>query len=195
MAGLEVELTGGDAALGRRVAAGERAAAEELARRLIPRVRRTVRALLGGQPQQLEDTVQSCLLEILRAAGSFRGEAKLETWATSITVRHTIRLARRERRWMGVVDDEVDPSDVGGPEPTARLGEGLPRGVDEYLSELPEIHRVALVLRHGFGYSMEEIAEMTGASANTVKARLRNGKLKLRRMVAAEVEGEAKEDV
>jgi DNA-directed RNA polymerase specialized sigma24 family protein len=40
------------------------------------------------------------------------------------------------------------------------------------LSELPEARRTVLVLRHVIGWSIQEIAEYTSVSVNTVKDRL-----------------------
>jgi RNA polymerase sigma-70 factor (ECF subfamily) len=163
------------------VADEDRAARRELALRLLPRVRRTVRAVLG-QHDDLDDAIQVCLMEVLRAAPGYRGDSSIETWARKIVVRRAMRFARRQRMRL-VVDPESDPSDVAVPEEDVRLSERLPRPLAAYLDSLPEIHRVALVLRHGFGFSLREIADMTGTSANTIKMRLFHGLKKLRKLI------------
>jgi len=53
----------------------------------------------------------------------------------------------------------------------------------EYLALLPETRRVAVVLRHVMDYSVEEVAEMTEVSQNTVKDRLLHGRAQLRRLI------------
>jgi RNA polymerase sigma-70 factor (ECF subfamily) len=144
-------------------------------------VRRTVRSVLG-QHEELDDAIQVCLMEVLRAAPGYRGDSSVETWARKIVVRRAMRFARRQRMRL-VVDHQSDPMEVAVPEEEVRLSERLPRPLGAYLDDLPEIHRVALVLRHGFGYSLREIADMTGTSANTIKMRLFHGLKKLRRLI------------
>jgi DNA-directed RNA polymerase specialized sigma24 family protein len=43
-----------------------------------------------------------------------------------------------------------------------------------------------LVLRHGFEYSIDEIAELTGVSPNTVKDRLLRAREAIRRIIRRE---------
>ena len=66
---------------------------------------------------------------------------------------------------------------------TPALAEGLPRPVQEYLEQLSPSRRTALVLRHVLGYSVAEIAELTGVSPNTVKDRLLTARREFRRMI------------
>jgi RNA polymerase sigma-70 factor (ECF subfamily) len=173
------------------VADGDTVARRELALRLLPRVKRTVRAVLG-QHEDLDDAVQICLMEVLRAAPGYRGDSSVETWARRIVVRRAMRFARRQRMRL-VVDADSDPTDLSVPEEQMRLRERLPRPLDVYLDDLPEIHRVALVLRHGFGYSLREIADMTGTSANTIKMRLFHGLKKLRKLIDRDLQKMGKE--
>jgi RNA polymerase sigma-70 factor (ECF subfamily) len=57
------------------------------------------------------------------------------------------------------------------------------RLASEYLNELPDKQRTALVLRHVMGHSVGEIAELTGTSPNTVKDRLLRGAREMRRLI------------
>jgi len=173
------------------VADDDMAARRKLALRLLPKVRRTVRAVLG-QHEDLDDAIQICLMEVLRAAPGYRGDSSVETWARKIVVRRAMRFARRQRMRL-VIDAESDPTDLSVPEEEMRLSERLPRPLEAYLDDLPEIHRVALVLRHGLGYSLREIADMTGTSANTIKMRLFHGLKKLRRLIDRDLQMMGKE--
>jgi RNA polymerase sigma factor (sigma-70 family) len=51
------------------------------------------------------------------------------------------------------------------------------------LRQLPEPQRVAVVLRYGLDYSVNEIAQATETSPNTVKYRLKEALAKMRRLV------------
>lgn len=158
---------------------------EALTRRLRPRVLRLVAGFLRD-PADAEDASQVALLEILRAIPSFRGESKLETWADRIAVRTAIRMARSRRLASVRNQGELDPDDLPAPSFEPSACDALPRSLRAYLDALPEARRTALVLRHALGYSVLEIAELTGVSVNTVKDRLLAARHEVRRMVRRE---------
>lgn len=56
----------------------------------------------------------------------------------------------------------------------------------QYLDRISERQRMVVILRHGLEYSIEEIAEMTGISQNTVKDRLLRARGIMRRMFRRE---------
>ena len=149
--------------------------------RLRPRIATIARALLR-HAADADDATQASLLEILRAAESFRGDGSFDGWADRIAVRTTLRLAR-QRRVRGLRVDDTEPDAIAEEPPHSSLAEMLPRELSEYLAELPEIRRTALVLRHALGYSVEEIAELTGVSPNTVKDRLLAAREQVRKHV------------
>lgn len=97
-------------------------------------------------------------------------------------MRTTLRLAR-QRRVRGLRVDAIEPDSLVAEPTGASLGEAIPRPVTEYLAELPETRRTALVLRHVLGYSIDEIAALTGASINTVKDRLLAAREQMRKHV------------
>ena len=163
-------------------AATDEAAREALARRLGPRVRRLAGSLLRSPPDA-EDAAQLALLEIVRSVSGFRGEASLESWADRIAVRTAIRVARERRLASVRTEGAVEPDDLAGPSAPRDVAEGLPRSILAYLDELPEARRTVLVLRHAMGCSVQEIAETTGVSVNTVKDRLLAARDQVRKMV------------
>lgn len=163
-----------------RVSGADPDAQRDLVVRLLGRVRRTVTALLRSDPEA-DDAMQVSMIEILQAASTYRGEGSLERWADRIAVRATLRLVR-ERRMRGAhVDDDADPAAL--PAPPADDAAITPRAVARWLESLPEARRTCLVLRHVHGYSVEEIAELTNASPNTVKDRLLQGRAQLRKIL------------
>jgi RNA polymerase sigma-70 factor, ECF subfamily len=175
-----------DLELAEAVARGDRAAAERLARRVLPFVRRVARALLGDRGEA-DDASQVALLEVLRASGSYRGSGALEAWTRRIASRVVIRHMRRHR------DHDPEPS---GPEVVSELADEtasdspldeLPRPLEAYLAELPEVQRTALVLRHALGHTVPEIAELTNAPIPTVKSRIKKAHQEVRRLVRRDV--------
>lgn len=174
----------------RGAARGQPDAQRELLQRALPVVRRTVRYLLSGS-QDADDAVQASLLAVLDSAGRFAGRASLNTWVTRITTRTTLRYARKQRTLVPAeeLDVSVEPASTG-------REDEFPRRVWEYLEKLPEPQRVAIVLRHGLDYGVQEIAEATESSPNTVKYRLKEALEKLRRLVRVDLSsgGKRRED-
>lgn len=177
-------VTSMDVALARKAAQGDRTAQATVARRVLPRVRKVARSLAATTPDA-DDAAQHALLEVLRSCHSFRGDASLERWAARIATRAALRHLQRERRRSTASDAAVEDAIDLHPK-TCGLAEDLPRGLQAYLRELPEAQRTALVLHHALGYSLDEVAELTNVSPNTVKGRLRLGLGALRKLVRRE---------
>jgi RNA polymerase sigma-70 factor (ECF subfamily) len=164
-----------DVELMARVAGADAGAQRALVRRLLRRVERLCRALLRHR-EDAQDATQLCIVEILKSARSFRGESSLERWSDRITARTALRAAAAERRAQRAPID-LRPS---GSVPASGDSSVLAR---EYLDRLSERQRSVLVLRHGFEFSIEEIAELEGISPNTVKDRLLRGRNRVRGML------------
>jgi RNA polymerase sigma-70 factor (ECF subfamily) len=138
-------------------------------------------ALLGN-PRDAEDAAQCIMLEILGSAGTFRGDS-LVAWADRIAVRTAMRHARDRRIRAARYDRDADVESIGTAAPVPEDTHTIPRPILEYLSELPEARRTALVLRHVMDYSIAEIAELTGVSPNTVKDRLLQAREQVRKRI------------
>jgi RNA polymerase sigma-70 factor (ECF subfamily) len=151
--------------------------------RLAGRVRGIALSILGNQADA-DDAMQAIFVELMRSLGTFRG-GKLVAWADTIAVRTAVRHARH-RRVRGARDADIDPEVLASDlRPPAQ--HNVPRPILEYLAELPETRRVALVLRHVMGYSVDEIAELTGVSSNTVKDRLVTAREQVRKSLRREL--------
>lgn len=169
--------------LAARVVEGDRGAAEQLARILMPTVR-TVVARLVGNHADAADVTQLALVECLRAAGNYRGEGPLTGWARRVSARTACHWLRSgARRHVGTTDDGVDelPADEGDGD--ASDVATLLRPLSAYLDGLSEAQRTAFVLRHAFDYTLPEIAELTDAPVPTVKSRILKALSELRRAV------------
>jgi len=164
--------------------AGDQAAQEHLVALLGRRVRTLSLAILGNA-QDAEDASQCILIEILKSAHSYRGDS-LHSWADRIAVRTAVRHARQRRVRAAREEADADPALLAGGQPE-RLEQSIPRPILDYLAELPEARRTALVLRHVLEYSVTEIAEITGVSPNTVKDRLLQARRQVRRSVRREL--------
>ena len=169
------------------VAAADPVATRTLAHRLVQRVHRVSKSILRA-PADADDAAQQSLIEIITSAKSYRGDSSLERWSDRIVVRTSLRLAKGRQKHGARTEDESEldalPAESA---PADALAEDAPRPVKEYLAELPEAQRSALVLRHVMGYSVNEIAELEGVSPNTVKDRLLRGSKEMRRSIRRDV--------
>jgi RNA polymerase sigma-70 factor (ECF subfamily) len=168
-------------ALAAQAAAGDMHAQRRLVERLHRRVQSIALSILGNA-LDAEDATQVILMEILKSAGSFRGES-LTGWSDRIAVRTAIRHAR-QRRVHGLRFESTENLDDLAWSSDAAYADGdLARDLRDYLAQLPEARRVVLVLRHMLDYSIEDIAEVTEVSPNTVKDRLLHARQQLRRLI------------
>ena len=96
--------------------------------------------------------------------------------------------AARGRRWRRPVPLLALP-----PGTEHRFEPGLPAA----LASLSERQRIAVVLVHGFGYTLREVADLTGIKITTVQNHLERGLRRLRDQlgVALPAEGKAKRGV
>ena len=169
-----------------RAGAGDAAAQAWLVVELLPGVRRVARALLRS-PADADDAVQLAMIAILRSAASYRGEASLEGWGRRIAVRTVLKHARAKRQYdASFAGDESEAEEVPASS-RKRAAEALPRHVREYLDELPEAQREVMILHHALEHTLDEIAEMTEVSPDTVKSRLRLGIASLRKQIQQDI--------
>lgn len=164
------------------VARGDGQAQRLLASRLVVRVRRAAMAIMRGSVDA-DDAAQHALIEILRSAQNYRGDSSLERWSDRITSRSVIRFARAVRRRNQSVESDADAELAPAQIEEHGAAEGIVRGVEAYLAQLPASRREVLILRHAFGYSVEEIAELTQCSPNTVKDRLLAARRDMRKLI------------
>lgn len=138
---------------------------------------------------EAEDLTQEAFVAAFEQIGSFRGESAFSTWLYRIAVRRALNrirdLGRRPLAHASTIDDPPDgaPSlDIAdaSPGPDVIHENRETRAVLERgLLALSADFRVVLVLREMQGLSYEEIAEMLGVEAGTVKSRLHRARLAL----------------
>lgn len=164
------------------VAAGDSEAQRRLMNRVVERVRRVSRYLLRSSPDA-EDAAQLALMEILQSARRFRPPGNLEPWADRIAIRTTLRYARRQRYHWSSVQELIDPEQLASLLVDWRSMDLTATQMRAYLARIPAARREAFVLKHGFGYTVDEVAELTDAPRGTVKDRLVAARRHLRRMI------------
>lgn len=151
-----------------------------LLQQVLPTMRSAIRSLLGASADA-EDALQQAAIDVLCGLHTFRGEANLTAWTRTVAVRAGLRTAHQCRRHLSVADPQaMQPVVRIEDEP---LGDRIPRALSHYLQALTAAQREALVLRHGLGYTVPEIAELLDTSVNTVKSRLLQARRELRKLI------------
>jgi RNA polymerase sigma-70 factor (ECF subfamily) len=166
-----------DGALASAVVRGDRAAEETLYRRHAPSVLRLATRLLRSREDAL-DVLQDTFVTAFEDVGALRDPDAFRPWLHRIAVRLVHRRFRRRKLLamigLGRAADAVSLEDLAdervSPEARVEL-----RWLDAALSRLDDKTRIAWMLRHVEGLSLEETAEACECSLATAKRRIAAG--------------------
>jgi len=188
-----------DVALARRIAGGDVPAFEGLMRQHNRRLYRLARAMLRDDAEA-EDALQEAYLAAHRAAGAFRGEARLATWLSRLVTNECLgRLRKRMRRQnifpIGSLDagEETEagmsafPGTPSGPD-AALVRAQMRSLLERKLDALPEAFRSVFVLRAVEELNVEETAQSLGIPEATVRTRYFRARSLLRESLAQEMD-------
>jgi RNA polymerase sigma-70 factor, ECF subfamily len=189
-----------DLALVSRAKAGE----AEAFRALVVRYQRRVYAVALGIVKDRDlawDVSQEAFVRVHAHLAEFKGESSFSTWVLRIGSHLAIDALRKERSSSKEDIDEVRDVDLAsGGEGILATGLGndpqqnllrreLATQMTQALAQLPEKHRIILVLREVEGLSYEELSERLEIPKGTVMSRLFHARTKmqglLRRYVGA----------
>jgi len=129
-----------------------------------------------GDPQKAEDITHDVFLKVYKKFNEFRGESSVRTWLYRITVNHCHNFSQswHSRNLVTNADDAIWD---GAPAPTdsplrvletKELGEHIQRTLENLSPE----YRLLLLLIADEELSYEQIAELTGQSADAVRGKL-----------------------
>jgi RNA polymerase sigma factor (sigma-70 family) len=149
---------------------GDALALDQLLDELAPYVRSLCARIAPAAP---DDATQEALLAVFCGLPSLRAPEAIMTWVRSVTVRTATRFARQADREVVAATTPADRSDPSF--------EGL-ADIDDALARLPLPQRAVLVLRTREGLSEQEIANILGIPAGTVKSRLHRARAAFREM-------------
>jgi RNA polymerase sigma-70 factor (ECF subfamily) len=145
-----------------------------------------------GREEDARDVCQETFLRAFRALAGFRGQAKFSSWLYRIALNLCRDWIRRERRTPVMQAPEgvdlMDLATAGEPsEPIENLvaRKDMTRLVEEAMTHLSEEQRTAIILKEYHGMTFQEIADLLGCPLSTVKTRVYQGLLTLRRDLSA----------
>jgi RNA polymerase sigma-70 factor (ECF subfamily) len=107
-----------------------------------------------------EDAVHDTYLLARRSLDQIRDLDALDGWLTTIALRQCISRHRRARRLRDRLADLLPRPVPGIPDVALR----------ELIEELPLRARAVLVLHHGYGYSLAEVADILGLTHTNVRS-------------------------
>lgn len=158
---------------------------------LVGRYQKTVYTMavrLLGNREEGRDVAQEAFLRVYKSLPSFRKDADFLPWLYTITANvardHWRRWEREKEAVSAPFDDTtVAAEDLSSPESVLETKD-TKKMVEEAVASLPWEYRVPIVLRHIQDLSYKEIAEMMKLPLNTVKTRIRRGRLMLREILS-----------
>jgi len=160
-----------DESLVAMIAQGDKQALQVLYGRNNVRVYRFVLRFLNDEAAA-EDMVSEVFFDVWRQADRFEGRSQVSTWLMAIARNKALSMLRR--RSTEELDDEVaefieDPSD--SPEVTMQKKQQA-SVLQECLTQLSPAHREIVDLVYYHEKTVEEVADIIGVPANTVKTRM-----------------------
>jgi RNA polymerase sigma-70 factor (ECF subfamily) len=129
---------------------------------------------LTRDPGLAEDIVQECFLAYLRTPGRLDPErGTVRTFLFAIA-RNLVFKHYRDTRDSEPLDEIAE----------ARFSPDLAVAVEQAVASLPPLQQEAVVLFEYEGMTLEEIAQVAGCDAGTVKSRLHRARERLKRVLA-----------
>jgi RNA polymerase sigma-70 factor (ECF subfamily) len=180
-----------DAGLVQQCQTGDTEAFDELVRRYKDRVYNVIYRFLGNHEDAL-DVAQEVFMRAYRGLESFQGHAQVYTWLYSIAAnlaRNRLRDSSRKGRDQGSSLEALQEAAPALAQAAAAVHETprtaaqrheLDAALRHCLDQLPEVYRLAFVLRIFDGLCYEDIASSAGCPAGTVKSRLNQARKLLR---------------
>lgn len=179
-----------DADLLPRAQAGDAEALRAVVQHSNQRLFRVARAVVGND-FEAEDVVQETYARAFAALKTFRGEASLLTWLTSIALNEA--RGRLRKRKLTVDVDQIDAArnegsqvipfplgdDANAPEASAARTQ-VRHLIEAAVDDLPSVLRIVFVMRDVEEYSIEETSRLLDVKPETIKTRLHRARRQLR---------------
>lgn len=151
-----------------------------------------------GRHEDAQDLVQETFLQAHRKWHQFKGQAAPKTWLFTIAARVCGRMRRKRAGQPSQMEslDELLP--FGETRLAAMAGHGddparhlsrreLREHLEHAISDLPPEFRVPLILKDILDLPLDDVAGILGVKLETVKTRLHRARLRIRKILVAEL--------
>jgi RNA polymerase sigma-70 factor (ECF subfamily) len=135
-----------------------------------------------GEEASAEDALQETLLNVYRGLAHFRGDSKISTWISRITVNVCLGMLRRgkNRQFIDLEDEttqELPAASTPDSDPLEYASLEELRGiVEETFTRMTQKQAVVVRLHDMEGHTIQEIARIIRCPIGTVKSRLFYGR-------------------
>ncbi len=135
-----------------------------------------------------EDIAQETFIKAFQAINRYQPQAKFSTWLLRITTNSAIDYLRKANRQMA---DSLDQEDIQVDIPNHQLNAedqlDLNQRLSQAMTDLSDVERLAVTMKHHQGYSINETAQVLNINANACKQTLFRAVQKLRKQLTSEV--------
>ena len=181
-------------ALLQRCRSNDREACNELFTLYNRRIFNTAFRILGEEASA-EDALQETLLNIYRGIASFRGDSKISTWISRITINVCLGMLRKgkNRQYVDLEDESAkdlpaESTPMTDPLEHASLTE-LRSLVENAFLRMTEKQGIVVRLHDMEGHTIQEIAEIIQCPVGTVKSRLFYGRQEFKTIFSSLISG------
>jgi RNA polymerase sigma-70 factor (ECF subfamily) len=188
-ASVAVDVNATDIALCRLAAKGDLTAFEIIYQRYHRRTYSLTLRMTGSQTEA-EDLTQEVFIQLFRKIGSFRGDSAFSTWLHRLTVNQVLMHFRRRsyKNEKTSEDGEMPEQMVHGTANPNRMPVVDRIALKNAIAELPNGYRNVFLLHDVEGFEHEEVARHLGISVGTSKSQLHKARLKLRGLLAKQID-------
>jgi RNA polymerase sigma-70 factor, ECF subfamily len=148
---------------------------------LRPKLHRYCARMLGSAADG-EDVVQDAMIKAFNALPGVGVVDNLEGWLFRIAHNTALDFARRRAR-APETQNEDTLAMVAAPDASYHGHEAIATSLRTFM-RLPALQRSTVILKDVLGYSLDEIASITGASTPAAKSALQRGRLRLRELAS-----------
>jgi RNA polymerase sigma-70 factor, ECF subfamily len=150
-----------------------------------------------GEESSAEDALQETLLNVYRGISNFRGDSKISTWISRITINVCLGMLRKEknRQYVDIEDESAKqlPAELTPyTDPLAHASlEELRSLIQEAFLRMSEKQGLVVRLHDMEGNTIQDISRIIGCPAGTVKSRLFYGRQEFKTIFNCLLNGDA----
>jgi RNA polymerase sigma-70 factor (ECF subfamily) len=134
-------------------------------------------------PDDARDVVQNVFLKAYQSLRSYDPRFKFYSWIYRMAINESLDILRLRGRSSGPVDEQLAADDAGPTESLA--GDQLREVVLDAVEKLQPEHRAVIVLKYFVDRSYEDMGQILGIAAGTVKSRLYEARQQLKEQLAS----------
>lgn len=172
-----------DTALIQRAQGGDEAAFMELVTRYKPRITKMA-ARFGRDTAEVGDLTQEIFLEVWKSIPGYQAKAPFEHWLSRVALNRCRKFLRKEykrRNSEFTIDKPLET--VGETAPDQQREKEAKEILDDAMRQLKPDDALVLTLRELDGYSLQEVADLTGWKVAAVKVRAHRARKRLKEIL------------